>query len=479
MATHDVVHHARGARTAPRRSPGSRLGLLALALLVCAAAALAAAVPANAVPGSAVWSKRYSASSLGDAFSSVARGPGGVVYATGITKATEEVSTLVLVKYRDDGATASQRWVRTYRWPGVIGSEGTKVAVDASGNVFVAGAIGYWPPASTVGRDILVVKYSSGGTLRWAKRYDGSAHRDDYTNDLAIDKNGHLRVLGTSRGSGTNRDYVLFKLRNSDGARLWTTRYATAGADYAEGLTLDSSNNAYITGWSNLGGLIKAATLKISPAGAKLWTKRIEAGAGQTYGNAIAVPSAGGGVYLGGNASGGMSTRQNVLVAKLSRATGDVLWSVLDDPVGGNDEQCLDLALDPAGNAAWVGMTTDGLGLSHGVTLRTDTSGGVTWRRVLLVDGPDNETNFQTVTVDNAGGVYSGGYATRLLPGVEFTVQHILANDTYGWTFFYGGNAAKTDICRDLALTSGAIYAAGLVETTTGGTDAYLVKIDR
>ena len=57
------------------------------------------------------------------------------------------------------------------------------VAVDGSGNVFVAG-------------NSIVVGYSSSGMALWTNRYDGEASA------LAVDGNGNVFVTGSSVGIG-------------------------------------------------------------------------------------------------------------------------------------------------------------------------------------------------------------------------------------------------------------------------------------
>lgn len=453
--------------------------MLFLATLAATVALAAAAAPAFAGPGDAVWSKRFSANALTDEFWSVARGPNGVVYAAGVTKATEESSTLLLVKYRDNGASATRLWTRTYHWPGRAGSAAAEVAVDSSGNAVVAGTIGASPLATIAGRDILVLKYGPGGALKWARSYDGPAGRDDYAAGLVLDAAGNAYVTGTSRGVGTGRDYVTLKYRGVDGARLWVVRYGGARADDARGIAIDSARNTYVTGSSRRNDGTAAATLKIGPSGVMLWVKRLLTGVGITHGNAVAVTSAaGGGVYIAGDDVGGMSTRMNMLVARLSPATGAVKWTEAVGDTG--DELALDLAVDRSGNAVAVGQTASrDTGVTHGLMAEVTAAGKVSWTREVWLDDPGNEANLQTVAVGWRGGVYVGGFAQRAASSFDFLVQRFLADGTQSWTYQRNGSASAEDWCRDLVLAPGAVYAAGLTTSTTGGADALLVKIAR
>lgn len=179
--------------------------ILAAAVLLPPLAAALAAPPPGAALGTIVWSAQYSADSRSDGFQDVARGPAGAIYDAGITKTTEEASTLLLVKYVDEGATVHREWVRKYTLAGTAGARATEVEVDGSGNVIVAGTVGVAPPASAKGRNIIVLKYSATGVRKWKDVYNGPAHQDDYVTGMALDKYGNAYAVGASRGAGTGR----------------------------------------------------------------------------------------------------------------------------------------------------------------------------------------------------------------------------------------------------------------------------------
>ncbi len=458
----------------PRRLPPPVI-LLALAALIVAIAATAAA-PAVAGPGEAVWSKRFSSNSRGDVFSSVARGPNRSVYVAGVTKATKNVSTMVVAKYRDDGATARRLWLRTYRWPGRVGSEAVAIAVDRSGNAVVAGSIGASPLATARGRDIIVLKYSASGKRRWAWRYDGPRRRDDYATGLALDTGGNAYVVGASRGAGTGLDYVAFRFR-ADGKPLWTVRYGGTSWDEGKAIAVDGKRNAYVTGSSNRGGTSSAATLKISPSGKRNWVKRVRVGSGDAHGNAIALSRSGGSVYIGGGTEGSASTKMNMLVTKLSATTGARSWAKTIHATG--IDIGFDLAVDRSGNAVCVGDTTAATGVTHGLIARLTAAGSLSWTREVWLEKPDNKGHLQAVAASGLGKVYAGGSGTRTGSADDFLVQHVLADGSDGWTMWRNGSASAKDWCRDLVLEQSAVYAVGRTTSKTGRGDALLVKIRR
>jgi len=165
---------------------GALAALVILALLTLLILTLAP--PAHAASLPLVWSAEYQASA-NDVYNAVATAPGGVVYAAGHATANASGSSglMLLAKYVDAGPSATREWVRTLR---LNGARADRVAVDARGDVIVAGTSNL---ADKGRSNIVVLKYSSAGVLKWRAAYDGAEHRDDYVTDLALDARGNAR----------------------------------------------------------------------------------------------------------------------------------------------------------------------------------------------------------------------------------------------------------------------------------------------
>lgn len=451
---------------------------LAIAVLAAAAALLAVVPPAVAspAPGDTIWSRAFSMSSLSDAFLDVARGPGDVFYCVGITRATEEVSSLVLVKYKANGTKV---WARTYTSPTTAGAAGAEVEVDRWGRILVAGSIGLAPTPSAKGRDFVVLRYSPSGKRLWVRKYDGPAHKDDYPTDMAVDREGTAYVVGTSRGVSTGQDYALIAVRG-DGTLKWTYRYAgPVKFDYPNAIALDGQGASYVTGSSDgAGGTIVAATVKVSHTGKQVWLKRLQYGNSITHGNDIVYKSVGGDkrIYLCGGAMGGMSTKMNLLVARLSATTGAQVKDAEVDRSGGDDLGQA-LVVDGAGNAYAVGETvTPPHTVSHALVARVNADATVAWSRELNLLSPNNEAAFQCVAL-SAGNLFCGGYAVIAGSGPEFLVLSVSTANGDRWLNASSGSSSADDICRAIVARAGGIYAAGQVTRTGSGIDGLLKKI--
>ena len=134
---------------------------------------------------------------------------------------------------------------------------GYGIAVDTSGNVYVAGySDATWgspvrPYAGTY--DAFVAKLNGSGALQWNTFLGGSS--DDYGNGIAVDTSGNVYVTGYStatwgspvRPFSGGDDAFVAKL-NGSGALQWNTFLGGSNVDYGYGIAVDTSGNVYVTG---------------------------------------------------------------------------------------------------------------------------------------------------------------------------------------------------------------------------------------
>ena len=463
------------APSAVRLAPRALIITLTLAVML----PLVFAAVAAAAGGDTIWSRQFSTGSKGEAFLDVARGPGDVYYCTGIARATEETSTLVLVKYKSNG---TKLWSRLYQSPAKKGSAGVRVAVADDGDVIVAGTIGVAPPASSKGRDVVVLRYAPNGSREWVARFDGSAHKDDYAADLALDGGDAAYVAGGSRGTTTGQDYLALKV-SPRGRVSWYWVYDGPGVrDFATGVAVDGGGNCYVTGSSQgAGGTVAAATAKLSRLGASVWTKRLQYGdEGHSDAAALVYRRIGHArrLFLTGTAMGLMATRQDLLVAEVSADTGERVHHAVVDG-GGADDGGAALAVDASGNAFAAGWTTDATSkVVHAFVTRMSADGTVPWKDALWLPAGDNEADFQTIDLDAAGNVVCGGYGVTPGSGPEGLVESYWPTGGRRWFNLSSGSASSVDICRAVVAGESGIFAAGQVTRSSGGLDAQLKKIE-
>ncbi len=191
----------------------------------------------------------------------------GNIYVTGTRDLLNQVDVVTL-KYNSAGV---QQWVAFYNGPGLSLDEPAALAVDQSGNVYVAGT----SRGSGTGDDIVLLKYSAAGAEQWVKRYTGSGSNPDDANDMALDAAGNIYVTGSTNVSGNN-NFVTIKY-SASGNQEWFAFYDSPArfSDGANALSLDRTGNLYVTGSSMSRSLTTDfLTIKYDGSGREQWVAR-------------------------------------------------------------------------------------------------------------------------------------------------------------------------------------------------------------
>ena len=162
-----------------------------------------------------------------------------------------------IIKYDSIG---NHQWTKRY---GSNKTEtGRHLVIDANDNLYMSGqAVGdgstgnFLVPAATgaSGSSFFLARLNTDGDVIWVQRAGSSVQDLNY--DLKLNSAGNLIGVGqtfgsfdgnTKYGSGSNSDYYLIKY-DSDGNKLWSTQYGSAGHQWGYGLAIDSSDNIYLT----------------------------------------------------------------------------------------------------------------------------------------------------------------------------------------------------------------------------------------
>jgi hypothetical protein len=147
---------------------------------------------------------------------------------------------------------------------------GNAIAVDASGDAFVAGVTGSATDfPTTTGAlqtsfgggdlDAFVFELNSAGTKLTYSTYLGGTGVD-VANGIALDSSGNAYIVGSTTstnfpthspvqaaGDGISSGFVT-KLNSSGNGLVFSTYLGGSGNDFASGVGLDSSSNVYVTG---------------------------------------------------------------------------------------------------------------------------------------------------------------------------------------------------------------------------------------
>jgi uncharacterized delta-60 repeat protein len=155
--------------------------------------------------GDTAWVRRYDGPASGfDYAKAIAVDDSGYVYVTGFSDSTNSYQDFATIKYDSSG---NEVWVRRYNGPNNGTDEAMALALDKSSNVYVTGYSG----GGSLGMDYATIKYYSNGDTAWVRRYNGPENDDDYGQAIAVDDSGNVYVAGYTHGSTTKEDYCTIK----------------------------------------------------------------------------------------------------------------------------------------------------------------------------------------------------------------------------------------------------------------------------
>jgi len=412
-----------------------------------------------------------------------------------------------------DSSQNKTAWTRpagcdvVYTWAKAFGSAASDhargVAVDASGNVYIAGhadgTIDFGGSPLT-GAGLFVASFTPDGAHRWSKRI--SAYNSTI-NGIAVDSNGNVYVTGyfhltidlgggpvTAKG-GTD---VFVASLTSKGAHRWSKAFGSAVGsslsdyDYGQAIAADASGNVHVTG--NHAGPIDfgggplpgngAFMASFTATGAHRWSKALD-GLGGSYGGGIAA-DAGGNVHVVGHFSGSLDLGGGPLTSNgpadafvaSYTSTGAHRWSKALSGPGG--EYGFGVATDTAGNVHVTGYFAGSLDLGSGTMTSVDTdafvvsytstgahrwskafgSSGYDYGRAITVDAADNVhvTGSYQSSIDLGGGAVPGKGAEDVF------IVSFGSTGTYRWGRGHGGPGNDQGLAVAID-SSGRVYVTG------------------
>lgn len=358
-------------------------------------------------------------------------------------------------------------WINTLSGTSTESSLG--VTATSNGSVYVAGATN---SEGAGNYDFSVVKYNSSGTLQWQRTIGGS--NSDYGFGIAADSSGNIYVTGYQSSYGTQSNQFYLVKYNSSGTLQWQRSLVCIGYLYCRSVVVDSSgSNVYLVGFSSgtnsTSGSDDIFVCKYSASGDLQW-QRLLGGSSIDYGRGIGVDSSNN-VYISyytqsigqGNYDMGLAKYNSSGVLQWQRILGGTAF----DANGG-------LGVDSSGNS-YVSFETssEGQGGSDFGIAKYNSSGVLQWQRIIGGTGADNT---RSAALDSSGNVYAFGNTSSVgQGGSDLLIVKYNSSGTLQWQRSLGTTASESgnSIFAD---GSDNIYLSGDT-TISGNTDGLIVKL--
>ena len=408
---------------------------------------------------------------------------------------------------------------------------------SGNGSVYVAGVTsstnfptsGPRQPANAGGVDAFVVKLVPAiNFLVYSTYFGGSG--DDVAQGIAVDGSGNVYVAGTTASSnfpvinavqstiGGGTDAFVFELNQTGSGAIYSTYLGGSGDDHANAIAVDASGNAYVAGdtastnFPTQGGVQTANTgsfdafiAKLAPRGAALAYSTYFGGSGSETAYGIAIDSSGSAYVAGATGSTNFPTQHALqplsgggadgFVIKLTPSGGGIFYATY---LGGAlDESANAIAVDGSGNAYVTGFTlstnfptvnpiqvANGGGNSDAFVAKINAAGTALVYSTYL-GGNAGDVGFG-IGVDGSGNAYvAGGTQSTNFPTANpsqaanagladaFVVRINAAGSARDYSTYLGGSGV--DRAFALAVDSGGtVYMTGRTQSTNFPTQAPL-----
>jgi hypothetical protein len=392
------------------------------------------------------WSVRYNGpGSSTDKSNAIAVDHPGNVFVTGTSPSvgfgTEDYVT---IKYDSAGI---EQWVSRYNGTGSSVDNAYAIAIDKEGYIYVTGG----STGSVSGFDFLTIKYSSGGDTIWTRRYNGPRNAKDVAYAIAIDDSGNIYVAGESEGStsthGIFEDYAIIKY-SPDGETIWIARYNGPAGDYdkANSIDVDTIGNVYVTGVSDGGSTgsgsphFDFATIKYNNVGTLQWIRRHN-GTENALDEAkvVKLDHSGNVVVTGSSKYSGSS--DDYFTIKYS-PTGDTLWLSRYNGTGSNSDIANSLVVDKPGNTFVTGKSYGGSSNDYDiVTIKYNSAGDSVWVRRFNGEASYIDEGVG-LSVDESGNVYVAGHSSGITTAFDYTTIKYSDSGAEEWIIKYTNSAS-------------------------------------
>ncbi len=357
--------------------------------------------------GNLLWEAVYDGGNY-DEGTAIALDGAGNLYVTGRSfNGTDE--DIVIIKYLADG---TQSWLRIY--DSTTGDDVPVAVVADATNVYVTGHSN-----NGVNQDIVTIHYDDLGAGLQVAVFNDAQNGNDRPVGIGLDSLGNVYVGGRSVAVALDNDYVLLKYAAGNlGSLLWTRTYDSGQRDDATAMTVDRVNDkVYLTGWSFVDGVRNFATVAFAADGSTPWGSGTAVARTSPFLSGNHIPAAiatdpAGNAYVTGRS--GTEFAFDFYTVKYD-AAGNLAWA--SNPAydsGGNDEPAA-IAVDAGGKVYVVGMSGP-LGSRNLSTVFYDNTGAQT--DVLSYDaGGDETAGGIALGADNEGlsTVHIAGGSDRVL----------------------------------------------------------------
>ena len=316
-------------------------------------------------------------------------------------------------------------------------------------------------------------------TESWVKQYNGTGDGYDFAESMVTDDAGNSFVVGSTDSMGLG-DIVTIKYSPS-GSLLWSKKYdgPAHGDDRGIAITIDDSSNVYVTGYSEgIGTAIDIVTIKYSSSGETKWVSRYDGPMHMTESPYCITLDGAGNVYVGGSGPSVPGESFDYITLKYTPSGGFGWVRYFDRPIPGGAEH--PTAITAHGSAIYI----TGFSVAPGftdllITVGYSASGDTLFESFYSGTGLGGRKANSITVSPTTGAIYVCGleYSGSPMMGVDYLTIKYSPSGSISWAKHFNGTDSDYDEARKVVVDgSGSIYVTGFSEGVSSANDYLTIK---
>lgn len=375
----------------------------------------------------------------------------------------KKITFLLLILPLLISVSSNAQWTNRYNGQGDFSDRFSAVATDVSGNSYLAGST----VTSGNNQDVLVVKLDASGTIVWRNTYNGSASGFDSALAITLDASNNVYITGYGKFTSTGIDILTIKY-NSAGVQQWVANYAYISDQYEQGnsIVVDSSGNVFVTGQSDPDSTALVSddyvVVKYNSSGVQQWVQRTNGtGNGIDRPSKIALDLSGNPVVTGRSDN---QVNYDYLTVKYNATTGAQIWAIRYDNT--HNDWATDLVINPTNGNIYVTGRSRNSDYDY-ATVCYSPLGVQLW--ATRYDNGIGDNRATNIGIDNTGNIYVTGQSdVNATTAINYDITTVKYNTSgvQQWVKTYSGVALNDDVPNGFYVNSaGDSFITGSVDT--------------